>query len=247
MKLEHKILKTAEINTEFEKIITEIFTKSFSQKLPSQNYFNWKYKNNPEGDSLHLLTMAEGKWIASRAFWRIGLGKKDYQCVDTCVLPDFQKLGVFEATSKYALSNINASFYNIPNSKSLPQYKKYGWKVNNYLKPRVYFFRNLVFNTPTIQISEKAARWRYKEHPFFEYRYKRYKGFYYIFRVKKNIPILIGKLEFNIGLRPISLLGGLCCSYSTIPGVGIEFGSISTVISNNHSLPPLEPYWFDMF
>lgn len=247
MKLNHELIWTSGIDHTRQKIINELFKNSFSQDLPSINYFRWKYRENPFGDSLHLLTSCDGTWVASRAFWRIGGEKCDLQCVDTCVSPKFQGKGIFAETTKFALSNIDGHFYNLPNNKSLLQYKKYGWKVNNFLKPRIGLFKNFSYHIPEINLSEAALRWRYEQHPFFKYKILKSKGYTYIFRIKRHVPILLGKCQCEINLETLRLNTGFCVCYSTFPGIGIEFGSVGTVISNNYNYEPIDAYWFDMF
>jgi len=82
---------TSEVNQALEKKIMLCFDKTFNNNS-SKNYFKWKYRNNPFGESLHIIALNKNKVVASRAFWRLDIDKtKAYQSVDTAVLPNFQK------------------------------------------------------------------------------------------------------------------------------------------------------------
>ena len=63
------------------------FNATFLQSK-KDNYFKWKFRDNPFGDSLHIICTQDDEVIASRVFWRLDIDRIEaYQCVDTSVLP----------------------------------------------------------------------------------------------------------------------------------------------------------------
>ena len=82
---------TSEVNQTLEKKIMSCFDKTFYQNS-SKNYFKWKYRDNPFGESLHIIALNKNNVVATRSFWRLDIDKtKAYQCVDTAVLPKKKK------------------------------------------------------------------------------------------------------------------------------------------------------------
>ena len=49
-----KILRSSEVDQQTEQDIMNCFNKTFDQKK-SNLYFNWKFRENPFGDSIHVL------------------------------------------------------------------------------------------------------------------------------------------------------------------------------------------------
>jgi len=60
-------LWTDEINHDLECKIMECFNKTFSQ-TKSIDYFQWKFRDNPFGKSLHIIVFDKNKVVATRVF-----------------------------------------------------------------------------------------------------------------------------------------------------------------------------------
>ena len=207
---------TKEINTNLEKKIMKCFDKTFFQLSP-KNYFKWKYRNNPFGESLHIVALDKKKIVASRAFWRLDINENEaYQCVDTSVLPDYQKKGIFKHTSLLATKILKKKIiYNSPNNKSGPAYYNCGWRsLQNSNLTKINFTTFMLDNVPIIKWNEKNLEWRFKENPLEKYYNLRKEEFYYIFRkFKKNFYLLVGKTQVNLKLDNVNPI--ICFSYDS--------------------------------
>ena len=92
-----------------------------------------KHLKNPFGVSKLYYAIHEEAIIGVRAVMNTLSGSENHalQPVDTATHPRFQGLGVFRALTQKMLeeSGQQTIFFNTPNLRSLPQYKKYGWSV----------------------------------------------------------------------------------------------------------------------
>lgn len=248
MSYRHVIYRTDEVSHELEGDINSVFSESFSQNLPVDSYFTWKYRSNPLGNSYHLLTYNDEQLIAVRAFWRVGPNSDDYQCVDTCVLDAYRGRGVFKESTLYAVENIAGYFYNAPNSQSFPQYLKYGWRLVSKMQPKFYYFLKIASYAPVLNVSPEYISWRYARHPFFKYRKLYYNGAWYLFRLKKGFPVLVGRIKTEPVLPNIKtpLIFLFVASYDVFPGSGFCFGSVTNYISNKDVCRLIDPHWMDM-
>ena len=247
------ILKTSSELTELDiNQITNLFHLSFGTKPThtSRDHFKWKYLDNPFGDSFHLLTKDKGQLIASRAFWNVPVKTGYLQCVDTCVAPNYRGKGIFKETTLFALDSLKSILYNSPNSSSLPQYIKYGWKINNIYKPKISFYRYIKRCVPELDLSdesEKLINWKFLSHPSFVYKHFIDDEFFYLCRMKKSIPIVLFKTKIDISKftrigKPL-----ICATYSNFNGIGLEFSVLSHSVDNSGVALRIEPYFFDMF
>ena len=205
---------TSQISQVLEKKIMKCFDKTFN-KNSSKNYFKWKYRNNPFGESLHIIALDKKKVVATRAFWRLDVNKTEaYQCVDTAVLPKFQNLGIFKKTALIANKILKEKLiYNSPNRNSGPAYLKSGWKNisnSNLTKINITFF--MLKSSPKISWGFKTLIWRFKENPNQKY-YNLKKGKnYYIFReIRKRFFLLVGQTNINLNLPNINPF--ICFTY----------------------------------
>mgnify|MGYP006076874827 CR=1 FL=1 len=250
MNYKNTIKLSSELNTIEIEEINILFHSSFGTKAQSKNFFQWKYLDNPFGDSFHLLTRDGNKLIASRAFWNAPVKENHFQCVDTCVDPAYRGKGIFKETTLFALENLNINYYNAPNSSSLPQYLKYGWKVNNTYKPKLTLFNYI---NPHVTIlkdstsSKKLINWKFLSHPNFIYKYFQYNNYMYLCRIKSSIPIILFKTKLDLRLFNTMRKPLLCATYSGFNGLGLEFSTLSYSIHNSNVLENVEPYYFDMF
>lgn len=237
---------TSEIDSNLEQQIMECFNTTFSESKPD-GYFQWKYRDNPFGDSLHILVLIDNNVIATRVFWRVDIDKiESYQCVDTSVLPEYQGKGIFGKTIKSALEKIgDKQIYNYPNENSAPSYLKYGWREMNdssYIKFNLKYF--MLSSAPRIEWTEEQLKWRFTNCLISNYFQCKDGDKYYIFGLRREKwPVLLGCTNFNIGLETINPI--LCFSYDRdTKGICIR-KKLVYMYKFKHELD-LKSYLFDM-
>jgi len=239
-------LWTGEIDKPLEINIMSCFNMTFSQTKPD-NYFQWKFRDNPFGESLHIIVTNKDKVISTRVFWRLDIdGIEAYQCVDTSTLPKYQGEGIFGKTTLIALQILSGKLiYNYPNKLSGPAYIKYGWeaiKDSNSIK--INFTNLMLQSVPEIDWKTKSLRWRFENNPEVRYYTMKKSEFYYIFSVKrKNLFILLGKTKFKLDLDYIKPL--ICFSYDNRSN-GLPFYSKLPYMSKGVIEHKLYAYLFDM-
>jgi len=202
-----------QINKNLEKKIIKCFEKTFSIHV-TKNYFKWKFIKNPFGKSLHIIVSKKKKIIASRVLWRFDINNlQAYQCVDTSVLPNYQRLNIFTKTSNIASNLLKKKIiYNSPNKKSGPAYKKCGWKqIKNSNKIKINFTYLMIKSAPDIKWSKKILQWRFENNPINKYYILRKNNYYYIFSKKKFFFLLVGKTKFKLNLKNINPF--ICISF----------------------------------
>lgn len=207
-------LYTSQIDMILEQKIMNCFNATFDESKPD-GYFQWKYRDNPFGDSLHIIVLENEKVISTRVFWRLDVdGVESYQCVDTSVLSEYQGKGLFAKTVKTALKVIgDKQIYNYPNSNSAPAYLKYGWKIYEGSDCIKFNLTTLMLlSVSKIDWTEKQLNWRFKDCLVAKYYQSFKNGKYYIFGVRRNKwPILLGYSEINLNLEIINPI--FCFSY----------------------------------
>jgi hypothetical protein len=207
-------LWTDQINKNIENKIISCFNKTFSHKY-TNNYFDWKFRKNPFGKSLHIIGMNNKKIISSRAFWRLDINNLEaYQCVDTSVLPSYQQKGIFIKTSLLGSELLNNKLiYNSPNNYSGPTYLKCGWKkIDNSRCIKVNIRAIMTRYAHEINWNYKILKWRYEDNPVNEYFKLKEKNYYYLFRkIKNKFFLLVGKTKIRLNLKDIKPF--ICFSY----------------------------------
>ena len=197
---------TSEVNQTLEKKIMSCFDKTFYQNS-SKNYFKWKYRDNPFGESLHIIALNKNNVVATRSFWRLDIDKtKAYQCVDTAVLPKFQRKGIFKKTALMAIKILKKKIiYNSPNKNSGPAYRKYGWKnIENSNLTKINITSLMLNSAPVIKWDTETLNWRFKNNPVQKYYSLKKEKNYYIFRkIRKRFFLLVGKTNINLDLNNI--------------------------------------------
>lgn len=102
-----------------------------------ENFFRWKHRENPFGQSPAWVAEADGKVVGFRTFmrWRFVTpnGEVDaVRAVDTATDPNYRGLGVFRTLTLHALDELAKQkvgfVFNTPNAQSLPGYLKMGWQ-----------------------------------------------------------------------------------------------------------------------
>lgn len=195
-KIEYKVKKNKELNkneiSDFVNTFNLVFNTNYSFE-----WFEWKYNKNIYGESYFILAYNENKLVGSRVFWRNDLdGKKSYQPVDTFVLKDYRKMGIFYNMTKLALNNIeDGIIYNFPNQNSLPGNLKLGWdfKYNYNLH---FSCKSLKENKYILKIDDYYLKWRFLESPIYDYYYfKKNQRYYLLKRRKYNIYYILGEIN----------------------------------------------------
>ena len=101
-------------------------------------FWDWKHRQNPFGESPVLLAEADGELIGVRAFmrWRWTDGEdvvESVRAVDTATHPEHRGKGIFTRLTLGLLESLRgegAEFvFNTPNAQSTPGYLKMGWHV----------------------------------------------------------------------------------------------------------------------
>lgn len=117
--------------------LSEMFRLCLHREV-GEEYFLWKYKNNPAGEVI-AFEAVEGDTIAAfyglipEWYWVEGKAVKVYQSMDTMTHPDFQKRGLFvklaQMTYDYILEKENQIYIvGIPGSNSFHGFvKKLNW------------------------------------------------------------------------------------------------------------------------
>ena len=176
---------------------SEIFKLSFNQ-FYSKKIFNWKYLETSSFDSVIQEILIGKKQIGYRGLWKVINYPNAYQCIDTCILPEYQGRGIFKLSNKNLIDNLG-SFYNYPNSLSTQGYIKSGWveasKMNIYI--------NRLENFEYCNWDEDFLDWRFVKHPYIKYYKTKIEDGYAIIRFKKNLPIHIESIKNNIELEEI--------------------------------------------
>lgn len=249
MSISFKLKKTSDISLHEEGFLNTSFTNAFKMSLPCENYFSWKYRENPFGESLHLFSYVDGIFAGCRSFWNLGFSQSALQCVDSFTNANFRGIGIFKLGSEFLLSNHDLSFYNAPNELSERQYLKYGWRHISSLKPKISLLKNILPYTPEINWSEEAILWRYKQHPYFLYKQAKIDSKYYIFRIKKGVPIMLGYSRFDPGLYTIYNSRILPTAYyGHFSGFALEFGRVTNILEYGlYHNGFIDSYWLDMF
>ena len=185
--------------------ILNIFALAFSQRI-NISYFKRKFLENPFGDSLHVLSYdRHNNLVATRVLWKLD-SHSHYQCVDTAVHPSYQGRGLFKLSTAYILNTFpDLCFYNKPNSNSLPQYLKYGWKIDQIqnLSLSSRFNPRFLSSIPVLYWSLPQLNWRLSLTNYNCYSQFFYNGYYYVSTKKRNFfDMLLFKTPFNLGLPP---------------------------------------------
>ncbi len=101
-----------------------------------EEYWNWKYRDNPFGKPLILVALKEDKIVGHEALWPMplsvnGINQLSYQSVDSMVHPDFRGRGIFNnliARSMEECSTLTCPIiFGFPNRSSYKIYTKFGW------------------------------------------------------------------------------------------------------------------------
>ncbi len=208
--------KSSEINKEEIENYIITFNKIFNLNYNS-NWYIWKYTNNIYGDSYIVMVYNnKEKVVAIRSFWRNDINDKikSFQPVDTGVLKEYRRKGIFIQMNKIVLQNIkNELIYNFPNQNSLPGYLKLGWKLRCKYNLHIVFDLLKILNSGYLKkIDNGYLIWRFGNNPIKKYYYIDKKDvFFLLSRRKGNIYYVLGifdrqyKKHFKKAIFPIIL------------------------------------------
>ena len=239
------VIRTSDVDQTKEKELMTVFCTTFtSQKL--EKYFQWKFRDNPFGESIHVLVYDEGNLISTRVFWRMDIeGQESYQCVDTAVIPAYQGRGIFTLSTKAALERIgDKPIYNHPNKQSRPAYLKNGWTIDSQQKIKVSPTRLALTHAPEINWSQSHLKWRFEQNPVSTYASMRVEDKNYIFGYRRGRwAVLLGSTDKHIELPNIS--PKFCFSYDP-DAWGIGLPNKQTWLRRGALPGALYSYLFDM-
>ena len=177
---------TSEVSKEDELSFLKLFNFIFNKNM-SSSWFDWKYRKNIYGDSIHVFCYDDTNLIGIRCFWRNDLNNQiAYQPCDTAVLKEYRKMGIFSQMSKLALEKSKGSFiYNFPNENSLPGNLKLGWQIykKRYLSLNV---NKGYLDNKVDYIDEDYLKWRFANNPNTKYYYSSGKEVSYLLLKRKN-------------------------------------------------------------
>lgn len=104
-----------------------------------EQFFRWKHRANPFGESPAWVAVHDGKVVGYRTFLRWEFVDDDgrvvraVRAVDTATDPDYRGAGVFRTLTLRGVADLTLAgdgfVFNTPNDKSRPGYLKMGWTV----------------------------------------------------------------------------------------------------------------------
>jgi predicted N-acetyltransferase YhbS len=199
-----------------------------------EEYFLWKYLQNPYGESLHIIGYDGDKPVANESFWRNDLGdQRAYQSCDTAVLPSHQGQGIFRQSVTKGVERLKGEYlYGFPNIESLPGFLNFGWSLKQNLRISFHLAGRLLSRFEDQEpIPDEYARWRFVNHPRKQYYICRRKGRPYLLSMRRKSQYVVGgPLSQDFGLEEVRPL--LLFSYD-LPGLKIRLPRrIGYVIEN---------------
>lgn len=106
---------------------------------PFDEFFRWKHRDNPFGQSPSWVALHDGEVVGYRTFLRWtfiddeGKTLRAVRAVDTATHHDYQGMGIFRTLTLRGVAELtlagDAFVFNTPNDQSRPGYLKMGWTV----------------------------------------------------------------------------------------------------------------------
>ena len=214
-----------------------VFKKAFNQ-LYQKETFNWKYLNEFTMESVIQEIIFENKIVGYRGLWKVSEYANGYQCIDTCIDPNFQGKGIFKKSNLDLIKTLGV-FYNYPNPKSYPGYLKSGWE--NHAPMNIYI--NKISNFEYCDWSKHFTEWRFTKHPFIKYYKVKLTDGFAIIRYKKTLPVHIESIKHNINLDQVNS-PIFSFKYALIPS-GLKIKNAGRVVINNFR-DSIRSSYFDM-
>lgn len=173
-----------------------------------EKFFQWKYSENPYGDSLHMIGYDGGQPAACMAFWRNDLGDlRAYNCADLAVLPSHQRRGIFRQTEAGCIEHLKGAYiYNIfSNDVSLAGFFRLGWTVQRKAALRFHLASSVLRRCGEWDpIPDEYAKWRFARHPTRKYHVCRLKGRPFLLsKRQRGIYLVVGPVSTDFGLHEV--------------------------------------------
>ena len=106
---------------------------------PNEEFFRWKHRDNPFGESPAWVALHQGRVVGYRTFlrWEFvdleGRVVRGVRAVDTATDPAYQGRGIFRTLTLRGVAELTLSgealVFNTPNDQSRPGYLKMGWSL----------------------------------------------------------------------------------------------------------------------
>ena len=143
MEITYKYYSSFEINEKEKNDFIKVFNEVFNENWTSET-FNRKYIENIYGNSYIIIAYDNTLPVGIRSYWRNDLyGKKSFQLVDTGVLLNYRKKGIYKKMVNISEANMEKGyFYAFPNKISRITELKTGFKnkCTFYRKPLFWKF-----------------------------------------------------------------------------------------------------------
>jgi len=222
-----------------------IFSVAFGQRFDRQ-YFERKYLRNPFGDSIHVFSYDDDRnLVATRVLWKLD-SNIYYQCVDTAVHPFYQGRGLFKLSTSYILDTFpGLCFYNKPNSNSMPQYLKYGWKTDKIQNIGVScrFSKRFLSSIPLFSWTKPQLKWRMSLTNPNKYKHFSRDGLYYVSVKKRGLcDMLLFKTPLNLSIPTTMSL----FFFSFDAKTHVQFPYTQTLLSRCSGSYAPPSFYFDM-
>lgn len=170
-------------------------------------YFQWKYVQNPHGDSLHIVGYDGDQPVGNESFWRNDLGDRTaFQICDSAVLPSHRGQGVFRQSVMQGVERLTGEYlYGFPNIESLPGFLSSGWSLKQKIRVSFHLSGRLLSRFEAQDpIPDQYVRWRFLDRPRKEYYICRRKGRPYLLSMRrKNQYVVVGPLSQDFGLEEV--------------------------------------------
>jgi predicted N-acetyltransferase YhbS len=169
--------------------------------------FQWKYTENPFGESLHMLSYDGHQAVGCVSFWRNDIDElRAYQCVDLAVLASHRRRGIFREAVADCLEHLAGAYvYTFPGGHSRPGFLKLGWRIKRRIRISVQL-------TPTVlrrhekssPLADEYVQWRFVNHPARQYFVSRLGSRPYLVTQRRNkVYAVAGVLSRDFGLPEV--------------------------------------------
>jgi GNAT superfamily N-acetyltransferase len=154
-----------------------------------EEWFEWKHKQSPFGESPGFVAVDEGKVLGVRLFMPWLFRYREYvfralRPVDTATHPDARGKGIFKHLTLESLEQLKGTYdfvFNTPNNQSYPGYRKMGW--DDWVQCRSVYFPVFPLKQGVVRVDEpddftvlnddclrtrldaRYLRWRYQLYP----------------------------------------------------------------------------------
>ena len=134
-------LEVRSAHPEDEAAVIELLRASLGWRPgdPNEEFFRWKHRDNPFGESPAWVALHQGRVVGYRTFlrWEFvdleGRVVRGVRAVDTATDPAYQGRGIFRTLTLRGVAELtlagDALVFNTPNDQSRPGYLKMGWSL----------------------------------------------------------------------------------------------------------------------